>query len=346
MIRPQVAIRLFLLSLLFMQSLFADYKYSYIPKYVYPTQHFAVTIVDDSGDAKKHLIFRFDPNGDIKPISNTPIRDLSGGKVFYTFYFKAKDSDLDIPKLTITDQSSSTTLQSKFVPIKFLDTTNHKNFCSLMASSCKITSSQVSEYDGHNNLISIVFRATEANPENIKIANVSESGIEKLTQKGSESIVEYYFVLPSSQKSITLSYFNTIQNRFISKTISTDYEAKSVAAQETLNPKDSSFDRAKKYGLIALAIFFFWMFWLRKEKFFLILFIATVALIVYIYKPNGKICIQEGASLYIIPTENSTTSFRVPRRVNTEILNNRNRYYKVDIDNKIGWIKDEDLCKN
>ncbi len=329
------------------QFLHADYSYSYIPKFVYSTQHFAVTVVDSSGDTENNISFRFDQENSIKPLSKAPIRDLSGGKVFYTFYFKAGDVDFEIPKLTITDENGSTTLESRFIPVRFLDASKNKNFCGLIASNCKLISSQVSEFDGHSNLISMVFKATEANPEYIHINDASESGIEKLDEKGAEAVVEYYFVLPSSKKSITLSYYNTLQNRFIPKTISTDYREKTVAAQEELNPKDSGFEKIKKYGLILLLMFLFWMFWLHKDIFFLVIFVLVAIVLFGIYKPKGTICIQEGAPLYIIPTENSTTSFRVPDQTTANILNQRGEYYKVNLKNNIiGWIKNEDLCEN
>jgi len=323
------------------------YWYSYVPKQVFATQVFPVTIFADRDSSGTPPTFQFDPQNPLQPIDSKPLKDSNGGNTFYTFYFKAQNSDITIPELSITDETEVIMLGSRYLPVKMLDRNGHEAFCGMIATSCKIITSQVSEFDAQNNLVSLTIRASEANPEEMHTPGSIESGIEKLTKKESESIIEYYFVIPSSQKSITVSYYNTLQNRFISKTFSTDYKNKPVAAQENLNPRDSSFDKLKKYGLSFLALFFLWMFWKRKEIFFLVLLAICILILLTLFTPHEKICVQEGAPLYILPTETSTTGGRVDRELNTDILKTRGKYHKIEYDHHtIGWIKDEDTCKN
>ena len=324
-----------------------NYWYSYVPKQVFATQVFPVTIFADRDSSGIAPTFQFDPQNPLQPIDSKPLKDSNGGNTFYTFYFKAQNSDVTIPELTITDETEVVMLGSRYLPVKTLDKSGHETFCGMIATSCKIITSQVSEFDAQNNLVSLTIKASEANPEEMHTPGSIESGIEKLTRKESESIIEYYFVIPSSLKSITVSYYNTLQNRFISKTFSTDYKNKPVAAQENLNPRDSSFDKLKKYGLSFLALFFLWMFWKRKEIFFLVLLAICVLILLTLFTPHEKICVQEGAPLYILPTETSTTGGRVDRELNTDILKTRGKYHKIEYDHHtIGWIKDEDTCKN
>jgi len=323
------------------------YRYSYIPKKVFQTQIFPVTVIANTDQSEEAPQFAFDPDASIQPIASKPLTDSNGGNTFYTFYFKAKQSDIRIPPLTIRDTEGITLLKSQSIPVEPLDTKNHTNFCGLIATSCKIMTSQVSEFDAQNNLVSLTLKASEANPEEISIPNSIESGIEKVTKQGSESLIEYYFVIPSSQNSITLSYYNTLQNKFITKTIFTDYKQNPVAAQENLNPIDSSFNRLKKYGLGFLSLFFFWMFWQRKEIFFLSLSAVCVIIFVTLFIPHGKICVEEGAPLYILPTKTSSSSGQIAERITTNILNRRGNYYKIAYKHHIiGWIKDEDTCKD
>lgn len=324
-----------------------NYWYSYIPKQVFATQVFPITIFADTDDSAHPPAFQFDSQSPIQPLDTHALKGTNGGNTFYTFYFKAQNSDITIPELTITDGNETVRLRSRYLPVKTLNSSAHKTFCGLIATSCKIITSQVSEFDAQNNLVSLTIKATEANPKEIHTLGSIESGIEKLTRKGSESIIEYYFVLPSSEKSVTSSYYNTLQNRFVSKTISVDYKDKPVAAQENLNPKDSSFDKLKKYGLTLLAFFFLWMFWKRKEIFFLVLLTICILILLTLFTPHEKICIQEGAPLYILPTETSTTGGQVDRELRTDILKQRGSYYKIEYDHHIiGWIKDEDTCKD
>jgi len=323
------------------------YTYSYIPKHVFATQVFPVTVSSSREENAMPPTFHFDPSSPIRPIKSTPLTGSNGGNTFYTFYFRAHQDDIIIPALEISHGNNTTTLENHRIPVEILDSSKQKGFCGLIATSCKILTSQVSEFDARNNLISLTIKASEANPQEIHTPNSMESGIEKLTTKNAESLIEYYFVIPSSQKSVTSSYYNTLQNRFISKTISTDYDNQPVAAQESLNRNDGSYDRLKKYGLSFLALFFFWMFWKKKEIFFLVLFAVCLLILLTLFTPHEKICVQQGALLYILPTQTSTTGSQVDREFTTSVLNRRNTYYKIEYDHHvIGWIKDEDTCKN
>ncbi|NKQ41770.1 MAG: hypothetical protein HF962_09440 [Sulfurovum sp.] len=325
----------------------AQYAYSYIPKKVFATQVFPVTVLANTDTNDSPPSFTFDPQSPTQPISDEPLKDKNAGNTFYTFYFKAGKNDIKIPELSIVDKKGTTKLVSRYVPIQELDSTKEEAFCGLIATSCKIITSQVSEFDAHNNIVSLTIKTTEANPEDIQMPTSIESGIEKITKSESETIIEYYFVIPSSVKSITLSYYNTLKNRFIAKSISTDYKDKPVAAQESLNPTDSSFDKLKKYGLSFLSLFFLWMFWKKKEIFFLVLLSICVIILFTIFTPHEKVCIQEGAALYILPTETSTTGGQIDRELSTDILNKRGDYYKIEYDGGIiGWIKNEDTCKD
>lgn len=327
------------------QSTFA---YSYVPKHVFGTQVFPVTIVGEDVTEGFLPTFKFDPNNPVRPLEATPVTETNGGNTFFTFYFKAGEKEIQLPDMNIIDESGElTVLTGKLLPVRTLNAAEEEHFCGLIATSCKIVTSQVSEFDAQNNLVSLTIKATEANPEEIHTPGSIESGIEKMTRKKAEVLFEYFFVIPSSQKSITSSYYNTLQNRFISKSISTDYKHKPVAAQENLNPLDSSFNKIKKYGLALLALFFFWMFWMRKEILFLVLFALSMIILLTLFVPHDKVCVQEGAPLYILPTETSTTGGQIDREYTTSILNTRRDYYKIEYDhNIIGWIKDEDTCKN
>jgi len=324
-----------------------NYGYSYVPKQVFQTQVFPVTIFADRDSNGTPPVFQFDSQSALHPIDKNPLKDSNGGNTFYTFYFKAKQSDITLPELTITDKDGATVLRSRQLPVKRLDTRGHETFCGLIATDCKIIASQISEFDAQNNLVSLKIKASEANPKEMHTPGSIESGIEKLTRKESESMIEYYFVIPSSQKNITVSYYNTLQNRFIPKTFSTDYKSKPVAAQENLNPKDSSFNKLKRYGLSFLALFFLWMFWKKKEILFLVLLVICVLILLTLFVPHEKICVQEGAPLYILPTETSTIGGEVDRELTTDSLKTRGKYHKIEYDHHtIGWIKDEDTCKN
>ena len=333
----------FLLSTLGAQ---VKYSYSYVPKQVYATQVFPITILDDTNSSSTSLKFSFD-GGSAEPLATEPIRDINGPNTFYTFYFKAFDTDFKTPNITIETEDIPSKLNGKYIPVAELDTSEQIDFCGLIASDMKILTSQVSTFDGKNNMVSLTIKATEANPREIFVKNAIEYGIEKIKQNGSVSTVDYYFVLPSSIKSTNISYYNSVQHRFVSKTIVTDFKLNPVAAQENLNPIDSSFNKIKKYGMILLTLILLLLYLWRYDIFYLILLILSIFIVIYVFWPMRSICIQEGAVLYILPSDTSTTGGIINTQYQTNEIGHRGIYSKIEYKNGIiGWIRDEDLCKN
>ena len=184
--------------------------------------------------------------------------------------------------------------------------------------------------------------------EDIHIPDIQEQGIEKHKREFSKDYLEYYFVIPANTKKIHFTYFNSIKEQLEPVTISTAYKLKTTASQEVdLNPKDSGFRKLKKYLLIALVILFLVMLIIKKDKFYLILFIITLFLLVRFFMPHSKICVSEGAKLYILPIEQSTVGTIIDERKELPILYKYGHYYKIEYSpGVIGWIKDSDVCKN
>jgi len=348
----------------------AEYHYSYLPKQVYATQVFPVTLLAQGASADEEPRFQYrpptqhtvshpmgtlvvtapaDPQAHTHlPLQSMPVKSINGGDIFYTFYFQAGGAGrFVVPPLTIGEGNRTTTLPSRTLPVTQLPSESNGTFCGLIATDCTLQASQVSTFDSNSTLVSLTFQAHEGNPEAIRIPHVLEQGVEKITRKDSSVVSEIYFVIPSKQTRITLSYYNPVQHRYIPTTIATDYHNKPVAAQVELNPKASPFDRLKQYGSIALAVFFGLMFWWRRDWLYLILLVVISLLIYAVYKPHPMLCIQEGSPLYILPTHNSRSSTTITEELHTRALGEHENYDKINYRHGIiGWIRHEDLCTN
>jgi len=56
---------------------------------------------------------------------------------------------------------------------------------------------------------------------------------------------------------------------------------------------------------------------------------------------------KQGAMLYILPTQVSRVSTKVDEEITVPLLGKRADYDKIEYKNgMIGWIKNEDICKN
>jgi len=321
-----------------------DFKYSYVPKKVYENQLFPVTIIDTRPHKRKPH-YRFEIRDGVKPLSIKPLVIRNGDDNFYTFYYKAKGKELTLPRLIIEDDGKETVLESYTIPVEKLHP--KADFCGVLAADMKIRTSQVSHYDEKNYLVTLSIEAFEANLEDMKLHNVIESGIEDVKRKGAKVKGEFYAVIPMTQKELNFSYFNTIKQQYIMLHTPVELLDSSVVTQTDLNPKEDSFEKLKKYTFMALVGFFFLMFLLYRDFFYLVLGTVSLITLLTFYTPKKKVCVKQGAPLYILPTETSSVSTAVDHQYTTPLLGERANFRKVAYKNGIiGWIKDEDLCKD
>jgi len=337
--------KLFITFLLtFTTALFAgDVEYSYIPKKVYEKQVFPISFLVINSQKDQSISFDF--KGDKKPVLSEPVIIKNGSKTFYTFYFKTTEKLFYIPEVIVDLDNEEKVLPEISIPIK--KTPKKKNFSGVIASGLKIKNHQVSVYDEKTNLIAISFEAHDANLEDIYIPDALKDGTENAVRDGSKMTIHYYIVLPSEQKKLTFSYFDTIKESFVETTISIEVHDGSVAAQTDLNPKDDSFEALKKYVLLTLSILFVLLFLWKRDFFYLIMAVISATILLTFYTALATVCVKEGSPLYIVPTSNSTTSIHIDTKYKTTKLAERNEFVKIEYKNgTVGWIKDEDLCQD
>ena len=56
--------------------------------------------------------------------------------------------------------------------------------------------------------------------------------------------------------------------------------------------------------------------------------------------PKGNVILKKGTKVQILPTKNSTVFYIVKKETNAKILNKKGNYIKIKINNKIGWINE------
>jgi len=321
-----------------------EYKYSYLPKKVYENQIFPVTVLEIGSDEQTPR-FLFDRSANTKPLFDKPLIVKNGNDSFYTFYFKADRSLIHLPALTIRDDNRTITLGTHEIPVTKLKP--RKDFCGVLAADMKIKTSQASTYDEHNNLLTLSIEAFEANLENMHLQDVVEDGVENITRRFSKARAEYFAVVPSDQTSIRFTYFNTIKEQYVYLHAPITIIDYSVSTQSELNPKDDSFNKLKKIFFASVTFLFFLLFLWKKDFFYLVITVVSAITLFTFYMPKKRICVSQGASLYILPTYTSNISTKIDSRIDTALLGRRAEFNKIEYKNgTIGWIKDEDLCKN
>jgi hypothetical protein len=320
-------------------------KYSYLPKKVYENQVFPVTVIVMGAKEQEKLDFKFDSKRGIQPLFEKPLVIKNGDDRFYTFYFKAKDQDIWIPALTITSKSNETVLLSSHIPLENLQANDQ--FSGVIAADLKVRNAQVSNYDEKSHIATLNIEANEANLEDMKLLHVQESGIEDIERNFAKVSGDLYAVLPLEQKELQFTYFNTIQNEYNTIKLPIEVKDASLVTHSDLNPKEDSFDKLKKFSLIFFSAFFLLMFVFKRDFFYLVLGAVSFITLLTLFIPHKKVCIKQGAPLYILPTKTSTVSTYIDQKFETMLLGERKPYLKIEYKKGIvGWVKDEDLCEN
>ncbi len=321
-----------------------EYKYSYMPKKVYENQLFPVTVID-STQRDDHPQFQFNSLSTIQPLFKKPLIVRNGNDRFYTFYFKASKINVRIPRLFVLSDSVDISLENQTIPLGSLK--KREDFCAVLAADIKIKNHQVSNYDETHHLVTLSIEAYEANLEDMHLNGVEEYGVEHLTRDNAKVEAEFYVVLPLAQKKLKFTYFNTIKKQYVFLEVPVELADDTVTAQSDLNPQEDSFEKLKKYTLIFLLSFFFLMFLVKRDFFYLILGTISLITLLTLFIPHKKICVKQGAPLYILPTQTSTVSTNVDQEFETMLLGQREAFWKVEYKQGIiGWIKNEDLCEN
>jgi len=320
------------------------YKYSYMPKKVYENQLFPVTVIGIGVDGSSLPQFTFDRSSQVKPLFDQPLVVQNGNDSFYTFYFKATRDGIRIPSLHISSAFTDTALNPQTIFIRSLK--ERKDFCNVFAADMKIKNSQVSNYDEKSHIVTLSIEAFEANIEDMDLNNTLESGVESVSREFSKVEAEFFVVLPLKEKVLKFTYFNTIKKQYVFLEVPVVVEDATVTTQSDLNPKEDSFEKLKKYTFMSFVGFFFIMFLFRRDFFYLVLGVVSLITLLTFYIPHEKICVTQGASLYILPSETSTISTKIDKEFETTLLGERTGYKKVEYkEGIIGWIKNEDLCK-
>ena len=191
--------------------------------------------------------------------------------------------------------------------------------------------------------------AKRANIDDFHLDWVLRDKIESKKGDFLESNFIYIAFIPSSTKEFNFKYFNLQNRRFENFSFPVVLEKEELSTQLDLNPKASNFDIYKNIFLATVALIFLTLFAfkIKKNRWAVIYLFIALAIGAYVIKdelPFSDITLKEGAKVTILPTRNSTIFYTAPKSMRVKVLNRVDPYYKVLLpNNKIGWVKNEDI---
>jgi len=345
-------IKLLLLTLLFTLSLFANKvlysSYKEVPKRVVKGEVFSVTLKTLSTIGQEQNIkYTFKNYSGLQILTKTPQRTKHGKYLFDKFYFLSTRTTAKLPDITLSINSLYDRSYLRGKRLNVISLNPKENFSNIIAKSLELVDARTTSYDNQHNILVFVAKAKNTIIKNMHFKNVFKQGIESSKNSFSNARITYFVIIDKNMEKFSFSYFNLLKNRFSIIDIPIVVDDDSVTTQSDLKPKSQSHDKIKAI-IIAIVALILVIFLIIKKKYIYIIFVTIpLAYIIYIIVPSKEICIKEGSKIYLLPMENGTIFERTTKEYHLLQEGNVKKFVKVKLHNeKIGWVKNEDICSN
>lgn len=325
-------------------------SYSKVPKRVLKGEIFTIEIKALSTVYNfTDIIYDLSNSKGLKQLSFYPTRDFDDKYYYETFHFLVTEDTARLPDITATvlnyneDIFKKTTLYGS--KLNVVELNPKKDFANILANSFALIDYKTTNYDQKHNIIVFTASATNANIASFKLQNVFKQGKESISESYFNSKITYYAVIPNHIETFSFSYFNLQTNRFILINIPIIVNDDSVTTQSDLKPKDQSKEILKMKAAAGVALVGFIIILWRRKYVYLILIIIPLSYIVYIGTPSQEVCIKRGTDIQLLPVENGTIFETTKVEYHLEKEGQTKNWIKIKLqNNKIGWIKNEDIC--
>ena len=369
-------IKSLLLTLLFISSLLANkviyLSYDEVPQRVVKGEIFPITIKALSTVRDfQNIEYSFTNHAGLKVLNTIPYREEKGKYYYETFYFSTTGSQAKLPDIeatliglddytSIEDDNSTeiidiydsneaavyydtTVLQGSKLNVITLNP--KKNFSNIIADTFELVEYKTTSYDNNHNIIVLVATAQNCNIDKMNFKGVYKQGIESVTESHFDSRITYYIVIDEEIENFTFSYFDLTKNRFIRINIPIVVDDDSVTTQSDIKPKDQSRELLKMKIASGVALIgFIFIIW-RKKYIYLVLILIPLIYIVYLSIPEKEICIKQGSQIHLLPVDNGTIFETTSSKLYLQKEGSTKTFIKVKLQNeKIGWVKNEDIC--
>jgi len=285
----------------------------------------------------------------LKSLNTLPFREERGKFYYDTFYFLANSTGARLPDFEAFITSFDGTMHRPSVlkgkKLNIVALNPRKNFSNIVANDFVLNEYKTTSYDSNHNIIIFVATAYNSNISSFNLKGVYKQGIESFTNDIAESKITYFAVIQKEIENFNFTYFNLIDNKFEAINIPIIVTDDSVTTQTDLKPKDQSREKLKMLVAIAVALVMLMIIVWSRRYIYSIVLIFPIAYAMYTYVPSKEVCIRPNSNIYLLPVKNGTI-FETTQGV-TYLMEEGNikGHTKVKLqNNKIGWVKHENLC--
>ena len=323
-------------------------NYEDIPKRVLQGEIFSVTIKTLS-TIKNFLDIKyaFSHYYGIELLNKIPYRKIEDRYYYDSFYFYVDKNRAKLPDVTVSIVSykkyKDTIITGKKLNVVTLNPKN--DFSNIIANSLDLIEYRTTSYDNRYNIIVFEANATNARVEDFDFKNVYKQGMESVNGSYLNSKIIYFLIIDKKLENFSFSYFNLLLNKFKTINIPIIVDDDSVSTQTDLKPRDQSHERLKmNIASVITIIGFIFIIW-RKKYIYLVLILLPLAYMLYLSIPQKDICIKKGSNMYLLPVMNGTIFETTNSKITLKKEGDVKEFVKVKLENnKIGWVKNEDIC--
>lgn len=328
-------------------------KTQQLPEKLYSDQIFAVTvdaiIAEDVFDS---IETEFGTYYGLEVLSKNPTWYLKEQNTFsLTYYVRVYEKYIKIPDLHISvmlDGRELDRVTQEGQKARSLRIQPNNKFCQVLAEELTITNHKIDKYDDDLNIFVLEMESRLGNLEEFSLPFVREEGIDWSSVDLPVSKVFYYGIIPNNMEHLEFNYFRPSTGEFKKVEISFDFSkfGQKTSTQIEINPNKKSFPYLAVLLVTTFILILVLLYIWRKHPAFLIAAVLLAAVTVYELR-DKSIRIKEGAKVYLLPTKNSSIFFTTQYPMATEMIKARDGYYKIMLpDDKIGWIKEDDVYED
>lgn len=344
--------KLFLLILILFSSLIANkviyFSYNKVPQRIIKGEIFPITLKTLSTLQNVNDInYTFSNYDGIEMLTGLANRQKIGKYFYDTFYLLSTQESGKLPDIEASIISSqeynSTTILGKKLNIITLNPKS--NFSNIIADNLELEEYKTTSYDDKHNIVVFVASAYNCNINAMKFENVYKQGVESVNESYLNSRITYFVVIDKNLENFSFTYFNLLKNKFSFINIPIIVDDDSVTTQSDLKPTDHSHERLKMNIALAVVAFGAILMLLRRKYIYLLLVIIPLIYIGNLTISEQKICIKEGTKIHLLPVDNGTIFETTSSQYTLFKEGSVQDYIKVKLKNqKIGWVKNEDIC--
>lgn len=325
-------------------------SYVSVPERVFKNEIFPLTVKTLSTiDRFNDIVYTFADGKGLRVLTEKPERVIEGRYYIDTFYFQATSDWLQTPDITAAllysqfRTSNPTTLKGKSIDVITLNPS--ADFANVLAKELEIINYKTTHYDRKHNIAVFSIRATRCNIESFHLKNIAKQGVESIDASHGISTMTYFAVIPKKLDSLVFSYFNLESETFQPVLIPIIIDDDTVSTQSDLTPIDHKHTFIKIIAAGTIATVSLIMLLIRRKLVYALFVLLPGLYIAFAAVPIQHACIKEGSAIYLLPMDRGTVFETTAYRYSLEVQGNIKGHTKVKLQNdKIGWVKNEDLC--